>query len=85
MSILDNDLIKANAMELWFDDDKFYVLLSDGREIGVPLDWFPKLKKANDNQRSKWRLIGNGIGIHWEDLDEDISVEGLLIGRKAKH
>ncbi|RKL63748.1 DUF2442 domain-containing protein [Thermoanaerobacteraceae bacterium SP2] len=85
MSILDNDLIKANAMELWFDDDKFYVLLSDGREIGVPLDWFPKLKKANDNQRSKWRLIGNGIGIHWEDLDEDISVEGLLMGRKAKH
>ncbi|MDK2879881.1 MAG: hypothetical protein PWR06_2597 [Thermoanaerobacteraceae bacterium] len=85
MSILDNDLIKANAMELWFDDDKFYVLLSDGREIGVPLDWFPKLKKANDNQRSKWRLIGNGIGIHWEDLDEDISVEGLLVGRKAKH
>ncbi|MCR4430448.1 MAG: DUF2442 domain-containing protein [Tepidanaerobacteraceae bacterium] len=85
MSILDNDLIKANAMELWFDDDKFYVLLSDGREIGVPLDWFPKLKKADDNQRSKWRLIGNGIGIHWEDLDEDISVEGLLMGRKAKH
>jgi hypothetical protein len=85
MSILDNDLIKANAMELWFDDDKFYVLLSDGREIGVPLDWFPKLKKANDKQRSKWRLIGNGIGIHWEDLDEDISVEGLLMGRKAKH
>lgn len=85
MSILDNDLIKANAMELWFDDDKFYVLLSDGREVGVPLDWFPKLKKANENQRSKWRLIGNGIGIHWEDLDEDISVEGLLMGRKAKH
>jgi hypothetical protein len=52
--------------------------LSDGRVISVPLEWFPALRKATAKQRNNWRLIGKGVGIHWEDLDEDISVEGLL-------
>jgi len=55
-----------------------YVQLSDGREVGVPLEWFPSLRDATADQRANWRLIGRGIGIHWEELDEDLSVEGLL-------
>ncbi len=66
------------AINVWFDDSKICVLLEDGREIGVPIDWFPKLRDANDQKRANWRLIGKGQGIHWEDLDEDISVAGLL-------
>jgi len=55
-----------------------HVLLSDGREISVPFEWFPRLKSASPKQRRNWRLIGKGIGIHWPDLDEDISVSSLL-------
>lgn len=55
-----------------------YVQLIDGREIGVPLEWFPTLRDATPEQRNEWRLIGRGVGIHWESLDEDISVEGIL-------
>lgn len=54
------------------------VFLADGREILAPLEWFPRLAKATRGQRSRWRLIGGGMGIHWEEIDEDISVEGLL-------
>ncbi len=52
--------------------------LSDGREISVPLEWFPRLRDATPKQRKNWRLIARGIGIHWEDVDEDISVASLL-------
>jgi hypothetical protein len=52
--------------------------LEDGRRISVPIVWFPKLVEANGDQRRRWQLIGRGIGIHWPDLDEDISVGGLL-------
>jgi len=55
-----------------------HVRLSDGREISVPLEWFPRLRDASEEQRKHWRLIGKGVGIHWEELDEDISVEALL-------
>jgi hypothetical protein len=61
-----------------FDTEHLYVQLSDGREISVPLEWFPALRDATKKQREKWRLIGKGVGIHWEELDEDISVAGLL-------
>jgi len=66
------------ANELWFRDEKLYVVLDDGRELAVPVDWFPKLRDATKKQRNNWRFIGGGEGIHWEDLDEDILVEGLL-------
>ena len=57
--------------------------LSDGRTISVPLAWFPRLMCATPGERNKWRLIGRGYGIHWEDIDEDISVEGLLAGKPS--
>ena len=57
-----------------------YVRLVDGREIAVPLEWFPTLRDATAGQRSTWRLIGRGIGIHWPEIDEDVSVESLLAG-----
>ena len=70
--------VEAKAYEVWFDADMMHVRLLDGREISVPLEWFPKLRNASDEQRKKWRLIGRGIGIHWKDLDEDVSVASLL-------
>jgi Protein of unknown function (DUF2442) len=70
----------ALAVDVLFADDALRVRLADGREISVPLEWFPRLRDASPEQRSHWRLIGRGVGIHWEDLDEDLSVAGLLRG-----
>ena len=72
------ETIRAYATDISFGGDLLHVRLSDGREISVPLEWFPRLRDATDAQRRNWRLIGRGIGIHWEDVDEDISVAGLL-------
>jgi hypothetical protein len=55
-----------------------YLILDDGRELTVPINWFPTLRDATSEERNNWRFIGDGEGIHWEDLDEDILVEGLL-------
>ena len=68
----------TQAVELWFDEVRMVTRLQDGREIAIPLDWFPKLRDATETQRNNWRLIGGGEGIHWPDLDEDILVEALL-------
>jgi len=68
----------ANAIDLWFDELKMFVLLEDGREIAIPLNWFPKLRDASTEEKNNWRLIGGGEGIHWMDLDEDILVKALL-------
>lgn len=70
--------LNALALDVRFDDDMMHVRLVDGREIAAPLEWFPALRGASDAQREKWRLIGNGVGIHWDELDEDLSVAGLL-------
>ncbi len=78
---MENDGIPL-ATEVWFDKQYMYVKLLDGRIIGVPLDRFPKLKKATQKQRENYQLIGYGYGIHWEDLDEDIQVETLLFPEK---
>ncbi|MEJ2672134.1 MAG: DUF2442 domain-containing protein [Deltaproteobacteria bacterium] len=64
--------------EVAFEDEVLQVFLYDGREIRVPLEWFPKLRDASSEKRTYWRLIGKGIGIHWPDLDEDLSLAGLL-------
>lgn len=64
-------------------EDTLSVDLSDGRTISVPLAWYPRLTYASQSEQNNWRLIGKGYGIHWEDLDEDISVEGLLAGRPS--
>ena len=67
-----------NAIDVSFTENKMTVSIEDGREISVPLEWFPKLRNASTKQLSKWRFIGNGEGIHWEEIDEDILVENLL-------
>jgi len=64
-------------------DDTLTVELLDGRTLSVPLAWYPRLTHATPEERSRWRLIGRGEGIHWSDLDEEISVEGLLAGRPS--
>lgn len=66
------------AQKVWFTDAKMYVLLTDGRELGVPLEWFSTLRDATEAQRMNWHLIGGGIDIHWEELGEDLSIAGLL-------
>lgn len=67
-----------NAINIAFENAKMIVFLEDGRELSIPLEWFPRLRKASQEQLNKWRLIGKGEGIHWEEIDEDISVENLL-------
>src|SRR3990172_3209126 len=64
-------------------EDTLSVDLSDGRTISVPLAWFPRLAHGTAKERKNWRLIGKGYGLHWEDLDEDISVENLLLGQPS--
>ena len=67
-----------DAESVTVTEDTLSVDLSDGRTLEVPLAWFPRLSKATPRQRKNWRLIGKGIGIHWPELDEDISVSALL-------
>ena len=64
-------------------NDTLTVELSDGRGLSVPLDWFPRLVHATQAERKRWRLIGRGRGIHWDLLDEDISIDGLLAGKPS--
>jgi hypothetical protein len=70
--------LDATAVAVTTDDSLLRVVLADGRELAVPLEWFPRLRDATPEQRANWRLIGRGRGIHWADVDEDISVAGLL-------
>ena len=64
-------------------DHSLTISLSDGRTLTLPLDWYPRLKHGTPAERNSWRLIGDGVGIHWPQLDEDLSVEGFLAGRKS--
>jgi hypothetical protein len=68
----------ARAVDVTFTEDALVVRLKDGRVLSVPLAWFPRLREATRDERAKWRLIADGIGIRWPGLDEDISVAGLL-------
>jgi hypothetical protein len=68
----------ARAIDVHLDEDSLEVVLSDGRTVSAPLEWFPRLRDASPEQKAKWRFIGPGIGIHWEEIDEDISVRSLL-------
>lgn len=72
-----------NAEHLTATEDTLSVDLSDGRTISVPIAWFPRLLHASQEERRNWRLIGKGHGIHWPDIDEDISVQNLLAGRPS--
>ena len=73
--------MSTSAKTVWFDEFTMWVDLHDGRTIGVPLAWFPRLLDATPEQRETVRIGSSGEGLHWEELDEDISVEGLLAGR----
>jgi len=83
MSTSGAELKDVTAQDLSVSDDALTVDLADGRTITVPLAWFPRLENGTAAERSNWRLIGNGVGVHWPDLDEDISVESLLAGRRS--
>ena len=70
--------VQAVAKDVYFDEHMMHVFLQDGRQISIPLEWFPRLRNASEKQRKHWRLIGQGIGMHWPEVDEDVSVAALL-------
>ena len=70
--------LDATALDVKVTDERIIVTLADGRELSAPLAWFPRLIDATDEQRRKWRIIGRGHGIHWPEVDEDISIASLL-------
>jgi hypothetical protein len=83
MSTSGIELRETVAQGVTASEEALIVDLADGRTITVPLAWFPRLAHGTAAERANWRLIGGGVGIHWPDLDEDISVESLLAGRRS--
>ena len=75
--------IHVKVLDVSITDDALSVDLDDGRTITVPLAWYPRLLNGTPEERSHWRLIGKGEGIHWPDVDEDISVENLIVGKPS--
>lgn len=73
--------IKPLVIDVFVNDSALRATLADGREVSVPLAWFPRLQRASPEQRRNWRLIGAGVGIHWPDVDEDVSAASLLATR----
>ena len=78
MSISSVKPLHASATDVQIDAHVIHVWLLDGRVVSAPLEWFPRLRDASERQRKNWRLIGNGVGIHWPDVDEDIAIAALL-------
>lgn len=83
MTILAIELRMASVQNVTVTEDSLTVDLSDGRTLSVPLTWFPRLLHGTTEERNNWRLIGDGEGIHWQELDEDISVENLILGKPS--
>jgi len=77
------EIRQARAQAVNVTEDALTVDLADGRTITVPLAWYPRLLQASPAERGNWRFVGDREGIHWPDLDEDISVEGLLAGKRS--
>ena len=77
---MDFSVNNARAQKVWCDSENLWILLFDGRQLSIPLIFFPKLMNADKNLLSKYELSGNGIGIHWDNLDEDLYVPNLLLG-----
>lgn len=77
------DLSQVTLQDVQLSDEALTVDLMDGRSISVPLAWYPRLWQGMLAERNNWRLIGRGSGIHWPDLDEDISVESIILGRPS--
>jgi hypothetical protein len=83
MSSSASEFSRPLAVDVSVSGDTLTVTLADGRTISAPLDWYPRLKEGTARERDRWELIGQGIGIHWPDLDEDISVGALLQGHRS--
>lgn len=75
---------RALATNVSVTDDELVVELADGRRVSAPLVWFPRLLAGNPSERAQWELVGEGEGIHWPTLDEDLSVAGLLAGNRSR-
>ncbi len=78
------DVIEPRIMDVRVTDEEIIAYLADGRTISVPVVWSWRLSEATPEQKSNFRIIGDGLGIHWPDIDEDISVEGMLRGTPAR-
>lgn len=83
MSTLVIEAPAATAQQVQITDDELVIALTDGRRISAPLVWYPRLLVGTPTERNHWRLIADGEGIHWPDLDEDLSVEGVILGRPS--
>lgn len=83
MSISAHDVGPPAAAKVSFARDRMTVTLIDGRVLSVPIDWYPRLKHSVARERSNWQLIGGGKGLHWPDIEEDISVDSLLAGQRS--
>ena len=83
MSILTIDIINSRIKNIEWSNDALVVDLNDGRTISVPVMWYPRLLHGTIKEKNNWRLIGNGEGIHWPDLDEDISIENIIAGKPS--
>ncbi len=83
MNTLAAEIQTVKAINVVISEDTLTVELADGRSLSVPIAWYPRLLHSSQQEREKWELIGAGEGIHWPDLDEDISVEGLILGRPS--
>jgi len=75
---------EAKAQKIWFDEDNLWISLFDGRTLSVPLAYFPRLRKASSAQLQKYEISGGGIGLHWDELDEDLNVPALLLGNRDR-
>jgi len=83
MNTLETELRLAAAQKVAVNHEALTVELADGRTVSAPLGWYPRLQHASADERKNWRLTGCGEGIHWPDLDEDISVENILAGKPS--
>jgi hypothetical protein len=83
MNILAIETEIPYAVDVSLTEDTLSVDLSDGRTISVPLGWYPRLEHATPAERANWKLIGKGQGVHWEDVDEDISIDGIIAGKPS--
>ncbi len=81
---MNSSIEDVRAHRVWFDNDNIWILFTDGRQLAVPYAYFPRLQKATPAQREKFQMSGGGLGLHWEELDEDISVPHLLLGSSMK-
>ena len=75
--------IEPQAQRIDFDDRAFTIHLADGRQLTIPLDWYPRLQQATPAERQNWQLLGDGYAIEWPDLDEHIGITGLLAGKRS--